>query len=203
MTLIFFVGVADLPALRCLVTGTLGMYNLSSSFGQHRQLLPLDHPFRQDKKNFTKGLVVTQPPPQLLTGVEVRAQVEALVANEGGGRYVGYGEKHMWSHKSGLQRLPYHDDLLVPHHIDFMRTEKNIAEALFCTLMDTDKSKDNPEARVDIATLCDRPNLEMRPPEGRKKGRRPKADYVLSIKQRREVLKWMKTLSFQMGMHIM
>jgi hypothetical protein len=131
MTLIFFVGVADLPALRCLVTGTLGMYNLSSSFGQHRQLLPLDHPFRQDKKNFTKGLVVTQPPPQLLTGAEVRAQVEALVANEGGGRYVGYGEKHMWSHKSGLQRLPYHDDLLVPHHIDFMHTEKNIVEAIF------------------------------------------------------------------------
>jgi hypothetical protein len=37
----------------------------------------------------------------------------------------------MWSHKSGIHRLPYHDDLLVPHHIDFMHTEKNIAEALF------------------------------------------------------------------------
>jgi hypothetical protein len=137
-----------------------------SSFDQHHQFLPLDHPFRKDKKNFTEGLIVTQPPPQMLTGAEVRAQVEALVANEGGGRYVGYGEQHMWSHKSGLQRLPYHDDLLVPQHIDFMHTEKNIAEALFCTLMDTNKSKDNPKARVDIATLCDRPNLEMRPPCG-------------------------------------
>jgi hypothetical protein len=135
----------------------------------------------------------------MLTGAEVRAQVEALVANEGGGRCVGYGEQHMWSHKSGLQRLPYHDDLLVPHHIDFMNTEKNIAEALFCTLMDTDKYKDNPKARVDIATLCDRPNLEMRPPEGPKKWRRPKADYVLSIEQRREVLKWMETLRFPDG----
>jgi hypothetical protein len=39
----------------------------------------------------------------------------------------------------------------------------------------------------------------MRPPEGRKKWRRPKADYVLSIEQRREVLKWMKTLRFPDG----
>jgi hypothetical protein len=63
--------------------------------------------------------------------------------------------------------------------------------------MDTDKSKDNPKARVDIATLCDRPNLEMRPLESHKKWRRPKADYVLSIE--REVLKWMKTLRFPDG----
>jgi hypothetical protein len=39
----------------------------------------------------------------------------------------------------------------------------------------------------------------MRPPEGRKKWRRPNADYVLSIEQRREVLKWMKTLRFLDG----
>jgi hypothetical protein len=89
----------------------------------------------------------------MLIGAEVRAQVVALVANEGGGHFVGYGEQHMWSHKSGLQRLPYHDDLLVPHHIDFMHTEKNIKEAFFCTLMDTDRSKDNPKARVHSWTL--------------------------------------------------
>jgi hypothetical protein len=160
-----------------------------SSSVQHRQFLPLDHPFRQNKKNFRKGLVVTQPPPQMLTRAEVHAQVVALVANEGSGPFVGYGKQHMWSHKSGLQRLPYHDDLLVPRNIDFMHTEKNITEALFCTLVDIDKSKDNPKARMDIATLCDRPNLEMRLPEGRKKWRRPEADCVLSIEQRREVLK--------------
>jgi hypothetical protein len=51
----------------------------------------------------------------MLTGAEVRAQVKALVDNEEGGGFVGYGEQHMWSHKSGLQQLPYHDDLLVPH----------------------------------------------------------------------------------------
>ena len=57
----------------------------------------------------------------------------------------------MWTHKSGLTRLPYFDDLLLPHNIDVMHTEKNVAEALWATLMDIpDKSKDNPKARVDL-----------------------------------------------------
>jgi hypothetical protein len=52
-----------------------------------------------------------------------------------------------------LERLPYFDDLLLPHNIDVMHTEKNIAEALWATLMDIpNKTKDNPKARVDMAT---------------------------------------------------
>ena len=105
----------------------------------------------------------------------------------------------MWTHKSGLTRLPYFDDLLLPHNIDVMHTEKNIAEALWATLMDTDKSKDNPKARVDLATLCDRPNLEMRPPATGKQWRRPRAPYVLKIDQRREVLRWIKNLMYPDG----
>jgi hypothetical protein len=95
----------------------------------------------------------------LKTGVEVHAQIDALVPNEEGG-FVGYGEQHMWIYKSGLTRLPYFNDLLLPHNIDVMHTEKNIAEALWETLMDTDKSKNNPKARVDLAMLCDRPQQE-------------------------------------------
>ena len=75
-----------------------------------------------------------------------------------------------------------------PHNIDVMHTEKNIAEALWATLMDTNKSKDNPKARVDLATLCDRSNLEMQPPAIGKQWRRPRAPCVLKIDQRREVL---------------
>ena len=41
-------------------------------------------------------------------------------------------------------------DLLMPHNIDMMHSEKNIAEALFGTIMDIlDKTKDNVKARVD------------------------------------------------------
>ena len=128
-----------------------------SSFDRHRQFLPLDHPFRQDIKNFMKGVKVTNPAPRMMTGAEVHAQIDALMPNKEGG-FVGYGEQHMWTHISGMTRLPYFDDLLLPHNIDVMHTKKNVAEALWATLMDTEKYKDNPKARVDLAMLCDRPN---------------------------------------------
>jgi hypothetical protein len=35
------------------------------------------------------------------------------VTNPEGG-FVGYGEQHIWTHKSSLTRLPYYDDMLVP-----------------------------------------------------------------------------------------
>jgi hypothetical protein len=103
----------------------------------------------------------------LKTAAEVHAKIDALVPNEEGG-FVGYGEQHMWTHKSGLTRLPYFDDLLLPHNIDVMHTEKNITEALWATLMDTNKSKDNPKARVDVAMLCDRLEQNMRLPANSK-----------------------------------
>jgi hypothetical protein len=138
-----------------------------SSFDQHCQFLDSSHPFRQDTKNFRKGVAVTDARLHLKTGVEVHAKIDALVLNKEGG-FMGYGEQHMWTHKSSLTRLPYYDDLLLPHNIDIMHTKKNIAKALWVTLMDTDKSKDNLKARVDLAMLCDRTQQDMRPPVGGK-----------------------------------
>jgi hypothetical protein len=146
-----------------------------------------------------KGVVVKETAPQMMTGPEVHARIDALVEKEAGGGFVGYNEDHMWTHKSGLTRLPYFDDLLVPHYIDVMHTEKDIAEALWGTLMDTEKSKDNPKARVDLVELCNRPLQEMRAPRAGKNWKRPKADFVLALGQRRQVLKWMQTLMFPDG----
>ena len=94
-----------------------------SSFDKYRQFLPIDHPFRRDIKNFTKGVVVDEPPPQMMSGVAVREWLQSLRVKEGGG-FVGYGEEHAWTQKSGLWRLPYMDDLLLPHNIDMMHSEK-------------------------------------------------------------------------------
>jgi hypothetical protein len=65
--------------------------------------------------------------------------------------------------------------------------------------MKTKKSKDNPKTRVDFTTLCDRPKQEMQPPRGGKTWKRPKADFILANKHRREVLEWMQTLMFPDG----
>jgi hypothetical protein len=133
-----------------------------SSFDKHRQFLPPDHPFLLDIKNYTKGVIVTDRPPATMTGAEIRQQIDGFMANLEGG-FVGYGEQHMWTHKSGLTRLSYYDDLLLRHNIDVMHIEKNVAEALWATIMDIpDKSKDNIKARVDLTALYDRPNQEMK-----------------------------------------
>jgi hypothetical protein len=87
----------------------------------------------------------------------------------------------MWIHKLGLTQLLYFDDLLLPPKVDVMHTKKNVAKALWATIMDIpNKSKDNVKARVDLATLCGRTNLEMNPPSRGKTWRRPKVDFVLS-----------------------
>jgi hypothetical protein len=144
--------------------------------------------------NYLGGSVTTT-----MTGAEIHQQIDGLVANTEGG-FVGYGEQHMWTHKSVLTQLPYYDDLLLPQNIDVMHTEKNVVKALWAAIMDIhDKSKDNVKARVDLAALCDRPNQEMKPPSGGKTWRRPKADFVLSRAQRKEVLQWVKKLMLPDG----
>jgi hypothetical protein len=97
--------------------------------------------------------------------------------------------EHMWTYKPSLTRLPYYDDLLLPHNIEVMHTEKNVAEALWTIIMDIpDKSKDNIKTRVDLAALCDKPNQEIKPPSGGKTWRRPKDDFIFSRAQRKEVI---------------
>jgi hypothetical protein len=65
-----------------------------SSFDKHRQFLLLDHQFRRDTKNFTKGVVVKDPPPHMMTGAKVQAHLDALVLKEGEQHFVGYGVQH-------------------------------------------------------------------------------------------------------------
>jgi hypothetical protein len=171
-----------------------------SSFDKHRQFLPLDHQFRRDTKNFIKGVVVKDPPPHMMTGAEAQAQVDALVLKEGEHRFVGYGVQHAWTQKSGLRRLPYMKDVHLPHNIDVMHTEKNVAEALCGTIMDIpEKCKDNVKARVDIEMLCDRPKQVIPKPIPGKKWKRPKADFVLSREQIKQVLEWIQNLMFPDG----
>ena len=81
-----------------------------------------------------------------------------------------------------------------------MHTDKNINEALFGTVMDIFyKTKDNVKARVDQASLCNRPKLNIPPPRDGKKWKKPPAEFVLTKPQRKEVLEWFQTLMFLDG----
>jgi hypothetical protein len=79
------------------------------------------------------------------------------------GKFEGYGENHNWTHKSCLWELPYAKALILPHNIDLMHHERNVAESIISMCLDViGFSKDNMNARKDLAALCDRPLLEVK-----------------------------------------
>jgi hypothetical protein len=76
----------------------------------------------------------------------------------GNGGFKGYGKKHNWTHKSCIWELPYANALILPHNIDWMHQECNVAESIISMCFDvTGFSKDNFSARKDLAALCNRP----------------------------------------------
>jgi hypothetical protein len=79
------------------------------------------------------------------------------------GKFEGYSENHNWTHKSYLWELPYAKALILPHNIDLMHQECNIVESIISMCLDViGFSKDNMNARKDLAILCDRPLLEVK-----------------------------------------
>jgi hypothetical protein len=78
-----------------------------------------------------------------------------------------------------------------------MHTEKNIAEALWSTIMDTEKTKDNIKARIDQQQLCDRTKMNMQPP-GVKGPRwsKPKARFTPTRPERKEIFQWIVNCLF-------
>ena len=116
-----------------------------------------------------KGRVVKNSTPPPLRGQETLDQLNALEPDpERPGYFKGYNSEHSWTHKTCLWDLPYFKDLLCPHNIDMMHTERNIAEALFGTLFGIEgKLKDNTKARVDQEAMCDRPLKNMQEPKGK------------------------------------
>ncbi|WVZ81113.1 hypothetical protein U9M48_028529 [Paspalum notatum var. saurae] len=72
-------------------------------------------------------------------------------------------KEHNWTHKSIIRELPYAEALMLPHTIDLMHQESNVAESIISTCFDvTDKLKDNIKASKDMALICDRLALELR-----------------------------------------
>jgi hypothetical protein len=60
----------------------------------HRCFLPLNHPFRRQRKEFRKGTIITKGLPKRHSGIEITEEHRKLVLNESGKRYQGFGEEH-------------------------------------------------------------------------------------------------------------
>jgi hypothetical protein len=112
------------------------------------------------------------------------------------GVFEGYSKNHNWTHKSCLWELPDAKSLILSHNIDLMHQERNIAESIMSMCLDVISfMKDNMNARKDLTALYDHLSLEATP-NARGKLRRPKAPYYLKPTERKEVLRWLKTLKF-------
>jgi hypothetical protein len=53
----------------------------------------------------------------------------------------------------------------------------------------TGKTKDSFKARREITHVCNRPSLELD-----KRGSKPRAPFCLKVKDRKEVMRWMKNI---------
>jgi hypothetical protein len=164
-------------------------------FDCHRCWLPSDHIFRGEKDSFRKDTVCYEEPPKRLSAQEILDQLASLKVNKENTGYEGYGKEHNWTHISGIWDLPYANALMLPHNIDVMHQERNVAESVISTCMDfSDKTKDNEKARKDLAKICNRPSLELSASGGK-----PRAPFCLKPKDKKEVMKWMKNLKFPDG----
>jgi hypothetical protein len=77
-----------------------------------------------------------------------------------------------------------------------MQQECNIIKSIMSVCLDIiDFMKDNMNARKDLVALGDRPSLEAKT---NAKGNlsRPWAPYFLKLAERKEIIKWLKTLKF-------
>lgn len=78
-------------------------------FDCHRQFLPMDHPYRRDKNNFTKNKQEKAPPPEILLGDQVWERVSVLpkVPHSGVIHTDDYGHEHHWNKQCIFWELPY------------------------------------------------------------------------------------------------
>jgi hypothetical protein len=85
--------------------------------------------------------------------------------------------------------------LIHMHNIDVMNQECNVAESIvmMCTNF-LEKSKDNKQARKDMAMICHQPSLKLSA-----HGIKPQAPFYMKAKERKEVMMWMKNLKFLDG----
>lgn len=163
-------------------------------FDCHRRFLPRDHEFRFQANAFRKNTVVLDEAPRILKGEEVRDQMYAHVADRN-----NYGKTHNWTHVNCFWQLPYFHKLLLPHNIDVMHNEKNVAEAIWNTCFDIpDKTKDNVKARQDLVDIYNRPSLHL-DLKGNGKWHKPRAAFCIDKNDKTIILKWFQDLKFPDG----
>jgi hypothetical protein len=147
-------------------------------------------------KSFRRGIKVKEGPPKRLMSEDIMIQHRALQRATEGHEFEGYGQDHNLTHISFLWEHSYAKVLILPHNIDSMHQVRNVVESIISMCLNIKgKTKDNINARKDLANLCDRPSLEVKlNPNGMERTQR--APYCLSSEEQKEVFRRLKMLKF-------
>nr|GEW68447.1 hypothetical protein [Tanacetum cinerariifolium] len=147
----------------CVVCGKDTNYvRLSASSKQsyvgHRRYLPYNYPFRKQKKAFN-GQQEFHPAPIPMTEEQIYNEIQKQKRNtteeEGSSSQVNRQNDTYWKKLNiWYRKLRYWRHNSIPHCIDFMHLEENVAESLVGNLLHVlGKTKDGVNARLDLAEL--------------------------------------------------
>jgi len=77
--------------------------------------------------------------------------------------------EYNWMKKSIFRGLPYWQHQLLRHNLDVMHKKKNFFKNIISTIMDVHReTKDNAKSKINIADICDREELNLKPdPSGK------------------------------------
>ncbi|KAL0427286.1 UNVERIFIED_CONTAM: hypothetical protein Slati_2903400 [Sesamum latifolium] len=148
------------------------------------------HPYRRNKKAFTKGRVEKNEAPPRANGEEVRRSVRYFKSaiEEPLSYPPGYGTEHKWTKRSIFWDLPYWTTNMIRHNLDVMHIEKNMFDNIFNTVMNIKgKTKDNLNARKDVEIIYDQPEITV---SGDRPESMTKAVYTLDRDQKRKIFEW-------------
>ena len=168
----------------------------TSWFDCHRRFLPINHPYRRNKKLFRSKRVVRDTAPPYLSGEEIEKDIDYYDAQDTikkgdnwhttANMSAGYGTQHNWHKKSIFWELPYWKNLLLRRNLDVMHIEKNFFDNIINTVLNVPgKTKYNKNSRLDLPALYSRIELHIRNDE-----KIPIPIFRLSAEAKTALFKW-------------
>ena len=168
-------------ACPCCNYGTNSRYLKHSRkmcYMDHRVFLPMDHPWRSNKRSFN-GKTEFRPPPAPLKGIDVLNSLRDF--ENVFGKKKKRSNDGPWKKRSIFFELPYWQHNLLRHNLDVMHIEKNIVDSILGTLLDiSGKTKDHAKARYDLKDMGIRKNLHPQDTEDSKRTKLTKACFSMT-----------------------
>ncbi|KAK6789627.1 hypothetical protein RDI58_013427 [Solanum bulbocastanum] len=146
-------------------------------YKDHRVFLPMDHPWRSNKRSFN-GKNEFRPPPPFFKGTDVLNRLHDF--ENVFEKKIKRSVDGQWKKKSIFFELPYWQHNLLHHNLDVMHIEKNTVDSILGTLLDiSGKIKDHAKAQYDLKDMGIRKNLHPKDTEDSKRTKFAKACFSM------------------------